>query len=138
MVGQWPALHISSCRAMSEAAMPPSTPGSSSALASRTSTFVDLNPGRLSRAANVAGSNCAAPGGGAAPRAGGVENALGPLIEPPALVGPPPPHVLPDPANAAGIARSCPRAGTPNSGTGVPDIKIAPLTPGPFGPCSSG
>src|SRR5438445_9417524 len=102
MVGQWPALHISSCRAMSEAAIPPFTPGSSSALARRTSTFVDLNPGRLSRAANVAGPNCAAPGPGAAPRAGAGENALGPLMEPPAPVGPPRPHVLPDPANAAG------------------------------------
>src|SRR5262249_6604945 len=133
--------------------MLPLTPGSNSARARMMATFVDLNPGRFDRAAIVAASGCwprPRPSPGAPPRprspaapaprgAAGVVP-LGPLIAPAVLPAPPvSPQVVPAPANglapAPGPPGPAPRgAWPPTSGTGFPDMKIAPLTPGPFGP----
>src|SRR5262245_25813867 len=126
IVGQLPALHISSFNAISVGAMSPATPGSSSALASNTAIFVDLNPGKLERAACVAASRGGAPRPppAAAGAAGGAGVApLGPLIAPAVPVPLGNPQELP----GAGCGGNVGAGGAFNPGTGFPDMKIAPF-----------
>src|SRR5579859_4287734 len=119
--------------------MPPLTPGSSSAETNNSFTLVFLYSGSVDRASSVAASTgCGPPP--PSPAAGVAR--LGPEIAPSAEVGPFAPHVLPAPAKFGfGAPGAGPRP-TPGTSSGAifhwPDIRMAPLTPAPFGPQTSG
>src|SRR5262249_13301403 len=125
----------------------PLMPGSSSAVAKNSATFVFFSSGSVERASCASASTAPRPGPtgtallGAAPRAGGGVAALGPTMGAPTDAGPPGSHV--EPAAGAGVAAPGappPAAGGIASGATFhcPDIMIAPLRPTPFGPYSSG
>src|SRR5579863_1901689 len=118
--------------------MPPSTPGSSSAEANNSFTLVFLYSGKVDRANSVAASTGCGP---RPPSAAGVAR-LGPEIAPSTAPGPFAPHVLPAPAKAGfGAPGAGPRP-APGTWSGAmfhwPDIRMAPFTPTPFGPQTSG